>query len=135
MNGCGKISPPTGFDPRTIQPVASRYTDCAIAGHANIRTKPKITNTELANHRCRIPTNIITAVMRIKLPNKISGHLGVPKNVLGIPGLFKKRYSPRGKSGTNGASTLVGNDSVYVDGFTFLCKSSNFYRTIRGHAM
>ena len=26
-----KISPPPGFDPRTIQPVASRYTDWAIA--------------------------------------------------------------------------------------------------------
>jgi len=24
-----KISPPTGFDPRTVQPVASRYTDYA----------------------------------------------------------------------------------------------------------
>jgi hypothetical protein len=24
-----KISPPPGFDPRTAQPVASRYTDCA----------------------------------------------------------------------------------------------------------
>ena len=24
-----KISPPTGFDHRTVQPVASRYTDCA----------------------------------------------------------------------------------------------------------
>ena len=30
-----KISPPPPpeFDPRTIQPVASRYTDCAIAAH------------------------------------------------------------------------------------------------------
>ena len=26
----GKISPPPGFDPRTVQPVAIRYTDCAI---------------------------------------------------------------------------------------------------------
>ena len=26
----GKISPPPGLDPRTIQPVASRYTDRAI---------------------------------------------------------------------------------------------------------
>jgi hypothetical protein len=26
-----KISPPPGFDPRTIQPVASRYTDLVIA--------------------------------------------------------------------------------------------------------
>jgi hypothetical protein len=25
-----KISPPPGFDPRTVQLVASRYTDCAI---------------------------------------------------------------------------------------------------------
>jgi hypothetical protein len=25
-----KISPPPGFDPRTVRPVASRYTDCAI---------------------------------------------------------------------------------------------------------
>ena len=25
-----KISSPLGFDPRTVQPVVSRYTDCAI---------------------------------------------------------------------------------------------------------
>jgi hypothetical protein len=25
-----------GFDPRTVQPVASRYTDCAIPAHAVI---------------------------------------------------------------------------------------------------
>ena len=34
---CGqvrKISPPPGFDPRTVQPVASRYTDWAIPAHA-----------------------------------------------------------------------------------------------------
>jgi hypothetical protein len=28
-----KISPPPGFDPRTVQPVASRYTDYAIPAH------------------------------------------------------------------------------------------------------
>ena len=28
-----KISSPPGFDPRTVQPVASRYTDCAIRAH------------------------------------------------------------------------------------------------------
>ena len=27
---CGKFRPPPEFDPRTVQPVASRYTDCAI---------------------------------------------------------------------------------------------------------
>jgi len=25
----GKLSPSPGFDPRTVQPVSSRYTDCA----------------------------------------------------------------------------------------------------------
>ena len=29
-----KISLPTGFDPRTVQPVASRYTDWAIPAHS-----------------------------------------------------------------------------------------------------
>jgi len=28
-----KISPPTGFDPRTVHPVANRYTDCAVPAH------------------------------------------------------------------------------------------------------
>jgi hypothetical protein len=28
-----KISPPPGFDPRTVQPVASRYTDYDIPTH------------------------------------------------------------------------------------------------------
>ena len=28
-----KISPPPGFDPRTFQPVASRYTDWATPDH------------------------------------------------------------------------------------------------------
>ena len=28
-----KIWPPPGFDPQTVQPVASRYTDCSIPAH------------------------------------------------------------------------------------------------------
>jgi len=32
LDRCGKYRPPTGFDPRTVQPVASRYTDYAIPG-------------------------------------------------------------------------------------------------------
>ena len=28
-----KVMPPPGFDPRTVQPAASRYTDCAIPAH------------------------------------------------------------------------------------------------------
>ena len=32
VNRCGKSRPPPGFDPRTVQPVGSRYTDWAIPG-------------------------------------------------------------------------------------------------------
>jgi len=34
LDGCGKSRPPPGFDPRTVQPVASRCTDCANPAHA-----------------------------------------------------------------------------------------------------
>jgi hypothetical protein len=30
-----KISPPPGFDPQTVQLIASRYTDYAILAHVN----------------------------------------------------------------------------------------------------
>jgi hypothetical protein len=32
LGGCGNLAPP-GFDPRSLQPVASRYSDCAIPAH------------------------------------------------------------------------------------------------------
>jgi hypothetical protein len=34
-----KISPPPGFDPRTVQPVASRYTDWAIPAHKRLKRR------------------------------------------------------------------------------------------------
>jgi hypothetical protein len=36
-----KISPPSGFDPGTFQPVASRYTDYAIPVHKYNKHKKK----------------------------------------------------------------------------------------------
>jgi len=33
LDGCGKSRPPPGFDPRTVHPDASRYTDCYIPTH------------------------------------------------------------------------------------------------------
>jgi len=37
LNGCGKSHPPPGFDPRTVQPVASRYTDYAMHIYRSLR--------------------------------------------------------------------------------------------------
>jgi hypothetical protein len=39
LDGCGKSHPPPGFDHRTVQPVASRYTDWAKPAHK--RGEPK----------------------------------------------------------------------------------------------
>ena len=44
LDGCGKSRPPPGFDPRTVQPVASRYTDCAIPAHSH----------------CQLPEHLLT---------------------------------------------------------------------------
>jgi hypothetical protein len=38
LDRCRKSLPPPRFDPRTAQPVASRYTDCAIPGHGILVT-------------------------------------------------------------------------------------------------
>jgi hypothetical protein len=33
LDGHGKSRPPSEFDPRTVQPVASRYTGCSVPPH------------------------------------------------------------------------------------------------------
>ena len=43
LDGCGKSRPPPGFDPQTVQPVASRYTDYIIPAHPTLRNLTKIT--------------------------------------------------------------------------------------------
>jgi hypothetical protein len=41
-----KISPPPGFDPRTVQPVVSRYTDYAIPSHTLSQHHTKTSNKQ-----------------------------------------------------------------------------------------
>jgi hypothetical protein len=48
-----KISSPPGFDPRTVQPVASRYTDYAIPAHIN-SVVPKV--IYITGKSCEIDT-------------------------------------------------------------------------------
>jgi hypothetical protein len=48
-----KISPPPGFDPRTVQPVASRYTDCATPAPSQDRIVVKCIKTDLW-HRSQV---------------------------------------------------------------------------------
>ena len=39
LDRCGKSRPLPGFDPRTVQPVASRYTDWDIPAHGEMIEK------------------------------------------------------------------------------------------------
>jgi len=54
-----KISPVSGFDPQTVHPVASRYTDCAIQGlikdwtFSNLRKYSKCQSWFGYLHKCR----------------------------------------------------------------------------------
>jgi hypothetical protein len=36
LDRCGKSRPPSGFDPRTVRPIARRNTDCDIPAHTYI---------------------------------------------------------------------------------------------------
>ena len=49
LDECGKSRPPPGFDPRTVQAVASRYTDWAIAAHSDVTLYRKTVRTERQN--------------------------------------------------------------------------------------
>jgi len=51
LDSVRKISPPPVFDPRTVQPVESRYTDWAIAAHLHfINTTAESQNKTSFNH-------------------------------------------------------------------------------------
>jgi hypothetical protein len=50
LDGCGKWTPlPPGFDPRNVQPLASRYTDCTISA----RLYFKYVNFKRSKFYCR----------------------------------------------------------------------------------
>ena len=50
-----KVSSPPGFDPRTVQPVASHYTDWAIHPHDTDRRKPKYKEGKLVSMPLCLP--------------------------------------------------------------------------------
>ena len=51
-----KILPPSGFDPRTVQPVASRYTDNAITATLFIGYRSYFTRA--SNQGVKLTTNL-----------------------------------------------------------------------------
>jgi hypothetical protein len=63
-----KISPPPGIDPRTVQPVASRYTNCAIPAQYN-RYFCQITRKTKGHNCCRYcPTVSTRPMLSFRIP-------------------------------------------------------------------
>ena len=56
-----KISPPPGFDPRTVQPIASRYTDWATRTHSRCLGAVKFTS-KLSKAQRKDPTFHVPSV-------------------------------------------------------------------------
>ena len=50
LDGCGKSRPPPGFDPRTVQPVASRYTDWV--------SRPRLKKKQITQHTHGVSSNV-----------------------------------------------------------------------------
>jgi hypothetical protein len=73
LDGCEKSRPPPGFDPRTVQSVVSRYTDCAIPAH---REGLVTGNSFLALHTpCIIlPSKYSNQQIQIKCPYNKDQH-------------------------------------------------------------
>jgi hypothetical protein len=60
-----KITPPQGFVPQTVQPLASSYTDYAIPAHWRGKTKGFATSTEVVH-------TATTELQRVKLQLSLS---------------------------------------------------------------
>jgi len=80
-----KISPSPGFVPRTVQPVASRYTEWAI--QAPVWTQVQITRYATETHKGsgrEFPSFLTSPV---EGGASRSGSFGVEKNLLPLPGI------------------------------------------------
>jgi hypothetical protein len=82
-----KISPPPGFDPRTVQPVSSRYTDWAIAATSTNSYYVSLCSQYDCCKFLRILCNVIK-----NLDSKINTHSGSGgMSIISCRGLRVKR--------------------------------------------
>jgi hypothetical protein len=73
MEGCGKSRPPPGFDPRTVQPVASRYTDGAIPAQSIAINCNLIFGPTLLFNNVRTPMRNLPFLFVADISQKVRG--------------------------------------------------------------
>jgi hypothetical protein len=65
-----KISPPPGFDPRTVQLVARRYADRAIPAHIlNITIKKYVSNSSIYGQNMKSFNQVLTSIHYLRTAN------------------------------------------------------------------
>jgi hypothetical protein len=79
---CGKSRPPPGFDPLTVQPVASRYTDCATRPTSPKRIK-------------RVINTVFIIMCQLQYANERIYQLHYVKITATKVAYFSEVYSPR----------------------------------------
>ena len=66
LDGCGKSPPPQGFDPRTVQPVGSRYTNYVTRSTINkYRQGESKKRSRNMNHEIRERAMLMTMNMMV----------------------------------------------------------------------
>jgi hypothetical protein len=71
------ISPPPGFDPPTVQPVASCYTDCAISTHRSVDTD----YIELTKFKIKLDTSQLPTIRLYSYPLQVFRKCGLSASV------------------------------------------------------
>ena len=71
--GAENLSPPLGFDPRTVKLVASRYTDCAIPAHPCVITRLIFVRLPRITQNCRSLVHTCTT-SKFCMPNSQEQH-------------------------------------------------------------
>jgi hypothetical protein len=102
-----KISPPPGFDPRTVQPVASRYTDWAIPAHSSSNSSSSSSSSNSSSNVVCLSGSESSAV------SNICTQPSTPRTLLTQPHLRSQRTQHthyKGRYGWRKCKTLI-NDS------------------------
>jgi hypothetical protein len=109
-----KISPPPGFDPRTFQPVARRYTDWAIQAHTDWTVRGSnscrckgIFFSQKSPDRLRVPPSLLFSRYSAQRPDREVNH--------------SRPSSAELKNEWRGTSTSTWVRGVGRENFTFLC--------------
>jgi hypothetical protein len=89
LDGSRKISPLPGFDPRNIEPVASSYTDWAIAVHPTASTRNRFPKSGYKQMSAQPKTMGCT-------DNQLEYEIKLGCQIMMFPGCLQKRFTEGG---------------------------------------